>query len=100
MLPQSPHVCCWGKNGSGVSGPLGPFLTHTGNHCIAARQTAQSFDHLIGSAEQRKWKIETECPGCLEVDEQLDLRRLLDWQVSGLLALENPASVDAGLPER
>jgi len=23
MLPQSPHVCCWGENGSRVSGPSG-----------------------------------------------------------------------------
>jgi hypothetical protein len=33
--------------------------------------------------------------GGLEIDDQLDFRRLHDRQVSGLLALENPAGVDA-----
>src|SRR5258707_7445609 len=41
------------RNGTSVSS-----WTHTGHHCIAARQPAQSFDHLIGSAEQRRWEIE------------------------------------------
>jgi hypothetical protein len=36
----------------------------------------------------------------LEVDEQLDLCRLLDWQVGCLLAFENSAGIDADLTER
>src|SRR5215831_7517826 len=35
--------------------------------------------------------------GSLEVDEQVKLGRLLDWQVGGLGPLENPSGVDAGL---
>ena len=38
--------------------------------------------------------------GGLEVDEQLDLCRLLDWQVACLLAFENSAGIDADLTER
>jgi hypothetical protein len=34
------------------------------------------------------------------VDDQLDLRGLLDWQIGWLFALENAAGVDAGLTER
>ena len=40
---------------------------------------------------------EAERLGGLEVDDQLDFGRLLDRQIGGLLALENPAGVDAGL---
>jgi hypothetical protein len=32
---------------------------------------------------------------CLEIDDHLNFRGLLDRQVGGLLALENPTGVDA-----
>ena len=41
--------------------------------------------------------VEAERLGGLEIDDQLDLRQLLDRQVGWLVALENPAGVDAGL---
>jgi len=34
--------------------------------------------------------------GGLEIEDQLDFRDLLHWQVGRLLALENPPGVDAG----
>src|SRR5438105_6150589 len=36
----------------------------------------------------------------LAIDQQLEARRLQDRQVGGLLALENPAGIDAGLARR
>src|ERR1019366_1434127 len=53
------------------------------------------FDHLIGAAEQRWRDGETERLRCFEVDYQLDLGGLLDWQVRWLLALENATRVAA-----
>ena len=51
----------------------------------------QLFDHLIGAGEQRRWDFEAERLRGLEVDHQLDLGGLLNWQVGGLgAALEYP----------
>src|SRR5258708_4592938 len=61
---------------------------------MAARPTL-SFDHLVGAAEQRERDDEAEGFRGLEVDDQLDFRRLLDRQVGWLLALENPADICA-----
>src|SRR3954447_21751147 len=45
-----------------------------------------SFDHLVGTAKQVQRERKTECFGGLQVDDKLDLCRLLYRQVSGLLA--------------
>src|SRR5207245_11236293 len=56
-----------------------------------------SPDHLIGEEERRRWNVETERLGGLEIDHQLKLGRLDHWQVGWFGALENFADVDAGL---
>ena len=54
---------------------------------------ARSFDHLVGAAEQRGREREPDRLGGLEVDDQLDFRGLLDRQVGGLVAFEDPAGI-------
>jgi hypothetical protein len=51
-----------------------------------------SLNHLIGPAEQREREGEAERLGGLHVDDQLDLRGLLDRQIGRLLALENAST--------
>src|SRR6516164_3217149 len=52
---------------------------------------AHSFDHLVGESEQPVRHRQPERLGGLEVEHQLELRRLHHWQVGGFLAFENAA---------
>src|SRR5947207_10422829 len=51
---------------------------------------AYSFDHLGRRSEDRRRNRDAERCGSLEVDDQLEARGLLDWQVGGAGALEDP----------
>src|SRR5215831_13581699 len=55
------------------------------------------FDHLVGAGEQRQWNREAECFRGLHVDDEFNPCGLLDRQVGRLLALKNPAGIDAYL---
>jgi hypothetical protein len=46
------------------------------------------FDHLVGGGEHRRWHRDAERLRSLEVDNQLELRRLLDGQLARPGALE------------
>ena len=60
-------------------------------------QQTSLFDHLVGARRLAcSGHGEAERLGGLQVDVQLDFGGLLDRQVGGLVALENPAGIDAG----
>src|ERR1700751_4205356 len=56
-----------------------------------------SFDHLVSEREQLRWHLKTQCSGGLQIDDQLDFRRLYDWQVGWLFPPENATDVDSKL---
>jgi hypothetical protein len=56
----------------------------------------QLLDHLIGPQQERLWNRETEGLGGLQVDHQLELRRLLDGKVGRLSALQYAIHVAGG----
>src|SRR5258706_14710640 len=60
----------------------------------------RSFDHLVGEREQRWRNFDAECLGSVQIDEELDLGDLLNWQVGRLVAFQNSAGINASLPVR
>src|SRR6516164_5141101 len=52
------------------------------------QRKSESFDHLVGGGEEDGRNIEAERPGCLEIDDQLELGRLFDRQICRLGALK------------
>src|SRR5882724_6320604 len=59
-----------------------------------------SLDNLVGTAEDRLRDRDAKRLRRLEVDDQLKLGWLLDWQISRFCALQNSPHVIAGLPAR
>src|SRR3954452_22287682 len=70
-----------------------PLLPWAANLFCAAKFF--SFDHLVGTAEQRDREHETERFGGFHVDDQFDLCCKLHRQIGRLLALENAAHISA-----
>src|SRR6516225_5180412 len=63
----------------------------------ALQQTAMLVDHLVSQLLQVERNVEAEHSGSVEIDDELELRGLLDRQVGRPLTLENPRGVDADL---
>src|SRR5438132_7944920 len=66
----------------------------------ALQQRAESFDHLVGSSKKRVRHGQAKRLGGLDVDGQLELGRLLDREVGGLLALEVAIDIGCGAAEQ
>jgi hypothetical protein len=47
--------------------------------CRGCDELPPSFDHLVGEGEQRGRHLKAERFGGLQVEDQLELGRLLDW---------------------
>ena len=58
------------------------------------------LDHLVGAGEEGFGNGEADRFRGFDVDDELELGRLLDRQVGCLLAFENSAGIDADLTER
>src|SRR5947207_5845923 len=70
-------------------------MCHEETH--APQQTPALLYDLVGLGEKCRWNINAERLGGLEIDDQLEGRRLLDRQIGGLGALENLSRVSADL---
>ena len=54
-----------------------PARFHNLNYANAARPRAASFDRLIGAGEERGRDLDPECLRGLEIEDQLELGRLI-----------------------
>src|SRR5262249_49401213 len=57
-----------------------------------------SLDHLVGAGDERRRNFEAERLGSLDIDHEFVFGRLLDWQLGGLLALEDAIDIAGRLP--
>src|SRR5262252_6226971 len=65
-----------------------------------AASSSRSFDHLVGTRDERRRQLEPKRLGGLEVDSQLEFDRLLHREVGGLGALQNLMHVAGRAPEQ
>src|SRR5262245_2027050 len=59
-----------------------------------------SLDDLIRPGQERRWDRQTEGLGGLEVDDELELGRLLDGEVARLSTFEDLVDVASGAPKQ
>src|SRR5262245_64823083 len=62
-----------------------------------SQQHSCSFDHLVGAGRQCGRHFEAQHLCGAQIDDEFELGWLHDRQVGGMLALENPRSIDADL---
>jgi hypothetical protein len=96
-LGKGVDVGCWPDS----SGPFHRrrFVGQCQKLTNAVQQSCDDlFDYLVGERLYRVRHLDAECPGRLQVDDELELGRLRDWQVGRFLALEDAVGVATAAP--
>src|SRR5690242_1481690 len=62
----------------------------------STRYSALSFDDLVRPRQHIGWNGEADLLGGFEIDQELELRRLLDRQIAGFGTFENFVHVNRG----
>src|SRR6266571_7127509 len=65
---------------------------------ISTQSSTPSFDDSIRPIQNRLRNRQADLLGCFQVDHQLKLRWLLDWQVSRLCTFEDLVHIRSGTP--
>src|SRR5207342_3316062 len=74
----------------------------SGRHCATCglmrrSKIGGSLDHFVGECKQRWWNFEAECASGWQVDDKVELCRLYDRQIGGLLPFEDAPHIDTKL---
>jgi hypothetical protein len=72
-------ISVWTGNGQGIGGKVS----------FEPPSRFTSFDHLVGTREQRRRHVEAECFGGFKIEDGFVFGRLHHRQIGDLLALEN-----------
>ena len=75
----------------------GSLADESGSEELAALVEHGLLNYLVGAAEDRRGNRETQRPSGPEVDDELELSRLLHGQVGDPGALEDPIDIDSGV---
>src|SRR5829696_6566069 len=82
--------CCKASSARVVRCPTSRGCTMTPSaRSSMMRENGSSLDHLVGAGEESGWDRDVDGAGSLHVDYELELRRLLNRQVSRLLTPQN-----------
>jgi hypothetical protein len=60
---------------------------------------ASPFNQLVRTGKDARWQLKAECLGGLEVDDHLELGRLLNWKIGRLGTPENLVDVVSCVPK-
>src|SRR5262245_19897220 len=61
---------------------------------------AASFDHLVGTREQRLRQGEAQRLCRCKIDDEIELYGLLDWQIAWIRSAQNLVDIIAGAPKQ
>ena len=77
-----------------------PYLGRSSTGWIAPACLAHSFDHLVGAGEQRRRDFKPKRPGGGQVDDEIELSRLLDREIARLRPAKNLVDIVANAPKK
>jgi hypothetical protein len=69
------------------------------NRTHAVQQEAWLFDHLVGELLEVQWHVYAEGPGGRKINDEIELGRLLDRNISWLCPAQNLVNIIGGTPE-
>ena len=87
ILSESILVCFSFKSGHSARPPTCRLCATSG--CEQLQHRSPLFDHLVGAQQEGFRQLEAERLGDSEIDDQLELRRLLDRKLACLRAAQN-----------
>src|SRR6516164_3111422 len=80
-----------------VSSSFSGFILAQGKFHFEPPSCFTSLDHLVGAGRERGWDFHAEDLCGLQIEDEFELRGLLNWQIGGLCAFENASGIDADL---
>ena len=69
-------------------------------HAVIIEPGGDSFDHLVGAGEQRRWHTNAKRLGGFHIDDQLETSWLLDRQIGGPGAFEDFVELHGSLAKK